>query len=172
MPESMVEPIVTEMECKLWVILKTSPSVHSTIVPFMSFDPYQLPGTKWQNKPALAEGTRTSGASAASYGDKLFLVGGIDKLCRQYDTSCDQWSNIEKQPKRTHDGGLSIVHKNKILLLGGYEVRKWSTDVEEFNKEDWSTVSAAGAQCNLPALPIGQIEYQKALLFKVREFLM
>ena len=80
---------------------------------------YDTTSDLWSFGPAPpAVVTDTTGASATSIDDLLYLVGGKQKLCLCYDTLHKSWTSLgnSSQPQFY---GSAVSLGNKILLCGG-----------------------------------------------------
>ena len=74
--------------------------------------------------------------------EKLYLVGGKQRLAIQYSPAADQWTQLRSQPHAMYDwlGCCGVVHDGKILLCGGdTEGTHDNNLVEEFdiNTQHW-----------------------------------
>ena len=58
------------------------------------------------------------GASAVAMNGMLYVVGGEDNICTQYNMKMDIWT-ILKPPNQMHVYGCSLLYQGKILLMGG-----------------------------------------------------
>ena len=76
--------------------------------------------------------------------EKLFLLGGEQRLAVQYSPAADQWTQLLSQPPARYDlsGCCGVVHNDKLLLCGGKtEGTLDSKLVEEFDikTQQWKT---------------------------------
>ena len=76
--------------------------------------------------------------------EKLYLLGGEQRLAIQYSPAADQWTQLLSQPSARYywHGCCGVVHDGKLLLCGGKtEGTLDSKLVEEFdiNTQQWKT---------------------------------
>ena len=90
----------------------------------------------------------TEYACLVSAADKLYLLGGLQRLAEQYSPAANQWTPLRAKPTITYDMGCSaVVHGGKLLLCGGNRHAMNKNSVEEFNiqTQQWRLTD-----CKLP----------------------
>ena len=153
MLDGMEEPIAAAMRGQLWVVFNTTidntqdREKQDVTLQCLSLDTDDFQWA-WMFKQSLPLESNnpvkhfdTSGATAFTHDDLLFVVGGSAKLCLCYYSSSDSWRDYAStpQPRYIHHGGYVEHVRTKLLLLGGYEGRKWNDFVEELKyTEKWS----------------------------------
>ena len=75
----------------------------------------------------------TYGASAVTLGDCIYLVGGFDKLCAEYNIHTDTWRSLESC-LQVRIFGSTAVFGGKIVLLGG------GTNAEDLGRTETDSV--------------------------------
>ena len=82
------------------------------------------------------------GACLVAVDEKLYLLGGKQRLAVQYNPAVAQWTQLQLQPSATYDWGCcGVVHDGKLLLCGGDTTGEDKNLVEEFdiNTQQWKT---------------------------------
>ena len=131
-------PIVTNIDSDVYVVFNThnaKPSGQTRI----SLQHQKL-GSKWQYKSSMPEAiTGTCGSSAVSADHSVYVVGGSNRLCSQYNTITDTWASLT-QPGYEHNFGSAVMYQGRIYLCGG---SSYSTEVKEYNvtSNAWKTCS-------------------------------
>ena len=75
-------------------------------------------------------------ASVVSAGDRLYLLGGEQRLAVQYSPAADQWVQLRSQPAARYERGCcAVVHSGKILLCGGSKDGDCRNTVEEYDTQ-------------------------------------
>ena len=97
---------------------------------------------KWSFKAALPETVETTcDASAVTFGDNIYLMGGNAKICCKYDVLMDSWAVLRgSRPMFKHMGGCAIAYQGSILFGGGWEFPSGKTVVVErydVEKDEW-----------------------------------
>ena len=101
------------------------------------FQSHQLGSDVWSYKADLPPAApSTLGASLVSMDDKLYLVGGLYRICAQYSIVEDAWTLLT-QCMNKHVYGAAVSYRGKILLcggVGGYQ------EIEEYDttKDEWT----------------------------------
>ena len=86
--------------------------------------------------------TDTWDACLVAADDKLYLLGGRQKLAEQYCPAAEQWSQLSQPPARYDYGGsFGVVHDGKLLLCGGKTGSNNRDLVEELDRtsQQWKT---------------------------------
>ena len=91
----------------------------------------------WSPKKKLP-GERCYGARMVSTRDKLFVSGGNNKTCAQYDPKTDTWCSLNS-PTLEHLFGAMVALEQKVYLTGG------GVDcIEEYNFDSKTWVVCSG----------------------------
>ena len=86
----------------------------------------------WDRLASLPIDDDCLGVSMAVLNDKLYVVGGLHRICAWYDTTTNTWSKGQK-PGREHFHGSLLVLDNTLLILGGRYSSLGTDEVEELN---------------------------------------
>ena len=88
----------------------------------------------WSHQTKLA-GDGCWGARMISAQDKLFVSGGKNKVCAQYDPKTDTWCSLNS-PTLKHNFGALVTLDEKVCLIGGEEEDR----IEEYdiNSKTWA----------------------------------
>ena len=71
----------------------------------------------WSHKEKMP-GEKCKGARMVSAQDKLFVSGGMNKVCAQYDPKTDTWCSLNA-PTLKHNFGALVTLEQKVYLIGG-----------------------------------------------------
>ena len=144
MLQKIILPIVSATNSTIFVVFNTCPPN----APFqkgneISLQCYDIAHKTWAfDKPLPDQVTNTCGAKAITIGEHLYVVGGKEKLCLQYDVSENNWS-ILAPPSLMHLYPSVVFWNGKLILCGGIKGKDTgSTDViEMYDLEDgsWQT---------------------------------
>ena len=89
------------------------------------------------NIPAAV--TETLGTATVTVDDRMFVLGGKDKICLSYDTRKDAWT-ILTPPCQRHHWGSAVYLKGQVILSGGDNEENVPSDtIERYNstKDVW-----------------------------------
>ena len=138
--EEVNEPIVVVIESFLLVVsnIKEGNSkgrIGNAIV----LQCYDTTNKSWSLRSPLPQAvTETFGASAVSSGQKMFLVGGKQRMFLSYELPCDTWSSLTR-PAQDHWFGSSIQAGNRIIVCGGlHDGRMDDIEIYDLQSEKWS----------------------------------
>ena len=73
---------------------------------------------------------KTKGAVTVTVNHRMFVLGGSTNICLSYDTREDTWT-ILTPPHRHHSDGAAMYLKGKIIICGGWNDDRKSSDVIE-----------------------------------------
>ena len=88
---------------------------------------------KWSRKSNMP--VSCSGGSSVVYGDRIYVLGGLENCCISYNPEQDKWKTHSK-PAAKHNLTSAVVWKDQILLCGG----EGKSVIEEYNPDTdtWS----------------------------------
>ena len=105
----------------------------------ISLQCYDISSDVWSFKAALPNTiTKTYGASAVSVDQKMFVIGGWEKLCLSYDLPSNNWT-ILSPPEHMHVYGSSLYTDKKIIVCGGNHDLKNTDTIEifDYQRGEW-----------------------------------
>ena len=136
MIECLWTPLVAVVTNKVHIVPR------STISPCTMMQQYDNTADRFSWAAQLPQHVRdTWGACLVAADEKLYLLGGEQRLAIQYSPAADQWTQLLSQPPARYDfrGCCSVVHDGKLLLCGGKTEGNNRNLVEEFdiNTKQW-----------------------------------
>ena len=128
-------PIAAVLNNKIYVLFNTTYEniKHGNyIVSLACFHPHK---NEWSVCCSLPKGTvNTEGASLTPCNDKLFLIGGADRLCMSFSPHQNLWTLLEK-PQTVQWKAAAISIKEGIILMGGKLGEMGGQDAKEVAEE-------------------------------------
>ncbi|ELU07609.1 hypothetical protein CAPTEDRAFT_144117 [Capitella teleta] len=73
--------------------------------------------------------------SAVALGDKIYVVGGYQRVCYSYDPENDEWEVLSK-PTHEYDLNAYTVWKGKILLGNREHVEEYDPVEDRWSNRD------------------------------------
>ena len=107
-----------------------------TISPFIMMQQYDNTADRFSRAAQLPQHIRdTWEACLVAADEKLYLLGGVQRLAIQYSPAADQWTQLLSQPPARYGWGgcCGVVHDGKLLLCGGTTEGTDCKLVEEFD---------------------------------------
>ena len=97
----------------------------------------------WSHQTKLP-GDGCYGARMVSVQDKLFMSGGNNKVCAQYDPKTDTWCSLNL-PTLQHNFGALVTLERKVYLMGG----QTEDHIEEFDLDSntWAVCAGKVPKC-------------------------
>ena len=137
MIEPLWRPLVAAAGNKIYIVPR---DYH--ISPSTKIQQYDLTVDRFSTAVQLPQHVQnTWGACLVAADEKLYLLGGKQRLAVQYSPAADQWTQLLSQPSARYDHGCcGGVHNDKLLLCGGKtEGTLDGKLVEEFdiNTQQW-----------------------------------
>ena len=136
MIEPLWRPLVAVATNKVYIVTRSD-----TISPGTMMLQYDNTADRFRGAAQLPQHVQdTWGACLVAADEKLYLLGGEQKLSIQYSPAADQWTQLLSQPPaRYYWGSCGVVHDGKLLLCGGETEGNNRNLVEEFdiNTKQW-----------------------------------
>ena len=177
MPDGMEEPILATMIAKLWVVFNTAKknigSEAAREITLQCFDSI----CNWEFKAHLPSDIQsTRGTSIVGHGDRLFLVGGSERIAI-YDSTIETWSVHHCPPSYPHHSGYVVSDQVRITLLGGLDGMDWDSGIQQYYSErevtvkdrnmDTVTKERKWKKSELPSLPV-ELKYKQTLFITMK----
>lgn len=140
MLQAMLLPIIAATHDGIYVLFNTHPDnrgIQKTRD--ISMQHYDPDTDEWSYKsPMLSQIYDTLGASAVAVNQMVYVVGGWDKMCAQYNTLTDMWTLL-KNSQSVHVYNSAVHFRHKITMFGGAGANGPITDIEEYDidKNTW-----------------------------------
>ena len=135
----LMRPLVAAAGNKIYIVPRVGHISPSTRI--QQYDPTTDRFSMASQLPQHVHNTMFACLVAAD--EKLYLLGGTQRLALQYSPAADQWTQLLSQPPVRYVWGCcGVVHDDKLLLCGGItEGTDDSNLVEEFNinTQQWKT---------------------------------
>ena len=99
---------------------------------------------------ARMPGEKCWGARMISMQDKLFVSGGVSKVCAQYDPKTNTWCSLNS-PTLKHNFGALVTLEQRVYLIGGQDVDR--IEAYDIRSKTWAVCAGKvpGKLCNLHA---------------------
>ncbi|ELT90630.1 hypothetical protein CAPTEDRAFT_73011, partial [Capitella teleta] len=90
----------------------------------------------WQRRSPMLHISKR--ASVVSFGDHIYIIGGHNRSCMQFNPIDDFWISL-KRPYFKHYKGASLIWNDKILIYGGRD----EDSIEEYSPltNQWETLA-------------------------------
>ncbi|ELT96846.1 hypothetical protein CAPTEDRAFT_203209 [Capitella teleta] len=88
----------------------------------------------WQQRAPMPEGCE--GGAAVCLDDHVYIVGGKNRTCAQFNPSQDTWTSLQR-PQFTHRFGPALVWNKNIIIFGGEEnktIEKYSPSTDTWSE--------------------------------------
>ena len=116
MIEPLRRPLVAAAGNKIYIVPRDGRISPSTKI--QQYDPTANRFSTAAQLPQHVQNTLCACLVAAD--EKLYLLGGEQRLVIQYSPAADQWTQLLSQPSAGYDWGCcGVVHNDKLLLCGG-----------------------------------------------------
>ena len=141
---SMIEPLgkllVAAAGNKIYIVTQGKTSSNGTRV--QQYDPTADRFSIAVELPQYVQDT--SHACLVAADEKLYLLGGDQRLAIQYSPAANQWTQLLSRPPARYDdwGCCGVVHNDKLLLCGGKTKGTYDANlIEEFDidTQQWKT---------------------------------
>ena len=136
MIEPLCRPLVAVVTNKVYIVPQDY-----TISPGSMMQQYDSTADRLSRASYLPQHVQsTICACLVAADEKLYLLGGKQRLAVQYSPAADQWTQILSQPLATYVWGCcGVVHDGKLLLCGGRTEGYDYNLVQEFdiNIQEW-----------------------------------
>ena len=137
MPEPLERPLVAAASGFVFILPQDEITSNTRI---LQYDPSTDSHTY---RAYLPDGVQdTYGACLVGTGDKLYLLGGEERLAWQYDIHTDQWIQLTQPSAKYvyYEGCCAVVRAKNIMLCGGSSEEGRERDlIEEYDvkKQSW-----------------------------------
>ncbi|ELT90817.1 hypothetical protein CAPTEDRAFT_89939 [Capitella teleta] len=130
LPKALLLPSVVYVQKQLFVV-GGEPSSTTTSGDVYEFDSAER---AWQPRCPMPQVYK--GADAVSVDNKILVLGGVYRVCMQYDPCGDLWIQLQRSQFQ-HITGRAVVWKDKIVVCGGRD----TDSIEEYDPclDKWST---------------------------------
>ena len=152
MIEPLRRPLVAAARNKIYIVPRGTSIAPGTKI--QQYNPVVDTFSRASQLPQHVQNTLCACLVAAD--EKLYLLGGEQRLAIQYSPTADQWTQLLSQPTARYGkwGCYGVVHDDKLLLCGGETESNDNILVEEFDisTQQWKTTDVK--------LPFGFIFFQ------------
>ena len=116
MIEPLRKPLVAAAGNKIYIVPR-----QNHISPSSRIQQYDPTADRFSTAAQLPQHVQnTFCACLVAADEKLYLLGGMQRLALQYSPAADQWTQLLSQPSAGYDWGCcGAVHNDKLLLCGG-----------------------------------------------------
>ena len=130
MIEPLWRPLVAVVTNKVYIVPRDS-----TISPGTMMQQYDNTADRFSRAAQLPQHVQnTLAACLVAADEKLYLLGGEQRLAVQYSPAADQWTQLLSQPSAEYIWGCcGVVHDGKLLLCGGRTEGRDDNIVQEFD---------------------------------------
>ena len=139
MIEPLSRPLVAVVTDKVYIVPR-----RSTISPGTMMQQYDNTADRFSRAAQLPQHVQdTWEACLVAADEKLYLLGGEQRLAIQYSPAADQWTQLLSQPLAGCTFGCcGIVHDGKLLLCGGRTKGYDDNSVEELDvsTQQWKII--------------------------------
>jgi len=127
LPEPRAAAAAVALNGDLYVIGGGAPVVSTfsrTVQPFANLWRYAVVADQWHALAPLP--VALSGAAAATWGDSIYLFGGVDGLgvlrnaSYRYDVATDRWHEVAAVPGPGRLFAAAATEGDELVLIGGY----------------------------------------------------
>ena len=137
MIEPLYRPLVAVAANKVYIVPR-----RYTISPGTMMQQYDNTTDRFSRAAQLPQYVQdTFDACLVAADEKLYLLGGVQRLAVQYSPAADQWTQLLSQPPARYDycGCCGVVHDGKLFLCGGRTEGNDRNLVEKFdiNNQQW-----------------------------------
>ena len=135
MMEPLWKPLIATVAGKVFIVPQ-----HSSLLTGSQMQQYDPTADRFSWAAQLPQHVQdTFCACLVAVSDKLYLLGGSQRLAVQYSPAAAQWTQLQSQPPDRYHGECCVVHGGKLLLVG--ETEDNQTNLEEFDisTQQWNT---------------------------------